>query len=368
MPNSFINSQEYVIKLDTQRVLVTGQNGFVGRYLINEHQCIGFEDINGRIDLNSTSRTGEFLVAADIEYVIHLAAQSHVPTSWQNPIGTMTANLSGTINLLQQLNDVGFTGRFLYVSSGDVYGRVDADNLPILETQPVNPGNPYAVSKVAAEFYCMQFAQRTKFDILIARPFNHIGRGQSERFVVPKLLRQARQASKSKINRPIPVGNIDVTRDFSDIRDIVAAYFLILEKGKCNETYNVCSGIETRVGDLLDVAKKHYSVKNRTQIDKTLLRANEQKRAVGSNRKIVKDTGWMPVFSPNETVRNMIVDLNDSHSEKRALVTGVTGQDGAYLSKHLLSKGYAVYGLVPRRSTDTTGDCDFSVFMTELVL
>ena len=353
MTESPTYSRKVLPTLNTQKVLVTGQSGFVGSHFVNVHQCVGFEDIDGRIDLNSTSRAREFLSTADIKYVIHLAAQSHVPTSWEDPVGTMSANLSGTINLLQQLHSVGFTGRFLYVSSGDVYGRVSVDCLPILESQPVNPGNPYAVSKIAAELYCLQFVQRTNFDIMIARPFNHLGGGQSERFVVPKLLREARRASICKINRPITVGNIDITRDFSDIRDIATAYFSILEKGICSEIYNVCSGVETRIGDILDDAKEYYDVNNRIQIDKTLLRSNEQKRAVGSNQKITKDTGWVPVFPLKETVSNMIVNLDESHSKKRALVTGVTGQDGAYLSKHLLSKGYEVYGFVPRRSSDT---------------
>lgn len=340
-------------QFSARSILVTGQNGFVGKQLVEQHGCTGFEDADGRIDLNSPTRTRKFLEARDFDFVIHLAAQSHVPTSLHDPVSTIEANLLGTIRFLEQLQSTGFTGRFLYVSSGDVYGRVETKDLPIQETLPVNPGNPYAVSKVAAEHYCLQFAQKAEFSVVIARPFNHIGKGQSDRFVVPKLLGEARRASKSHINRPMVVGNINVTRDFSDLRDIVSAYFALLENGKSGEIYNVCSGKETRIAEILQDAKECYGVSNRIQIDTALIRPNEQKRAVGSNNKLKQDTGWSPVYSPKDTVIDMVADLENRYFGKRALITGVTGQDGAYLAKHLLDKGYIVYGLVPRRSTDT---------------
>jgi len=134
-----------------------------------------------------------------------------VPTAIANPQESINTNLIGTVNLLSALEKSGFTGRFLYVSSGDVYGTVSESDLPINEKKGVNPGNPYAVSKVAAEYYCLQQAPRVNFDILIARPFNHIGVGQSNRFVVPKLISEAHEASKSYIKKPIYTGNLNVT-------------------------------------------------------------------------------------------------------------------------------------------------------------
>jgi len=334
-------------------VLVTGHTGFVGTILMESHNGLAFEDEQGRIDLDSPLRIKRFVEAHEFEYVIHLAAQSHVPTSIENPAKTINSNLVGTINLLEALKAKNFAGRFLYVSSGDVYGRVAEEHLPITESQPVNPGNPYAVSKVAAELFCLQQADRVDFDIMVARPFNHIGVGQSEQFVVPKLLQQTYKASKSSIQRPIVVGNVEVSRDFSNVKDVITAYFSILEKGKNCQIYNVCSGIETKISELLDVAKSQFGVSNRVVVDPRLLRPNEQMRAVGTHEKLKSDTGWVPAFSPKETVKEMIVEITNQTKGRSALVTGITGQDGAYLAQLLLDKGYNVFGLAPRRSTDT---------------
>ena len=337
----------------SENILVTGHTGFVGTYLLKEEKVVAFEDKQGRIDLADVERIREFIASVDFKYVIHLAAQSHVPTAINNPVETINTNLIGTINLLSALESADFDGRFLYVSSGDVYGRVDPSNLPIIESLPVKPGNPYAVSKVAAENYCIQLSERVEFDIMIARPFNHIGAGQSEQFVVPKILNEVLEASKSDISKAIVTGNTKVTRDFSDVRDVISAYFSLLKKGKNHQIYNVCSGCETKIGDLLDLAKNYFGISNPVEVDQSLLRPNEQLRAVGSNEKIKADTGWIPTYTPKETITEMIVEQKKSVEGKSALITGITGQDGAYLAQHLLNKGYKVFGLAPRRSTDT---------------
>jgi len=341
------------VTIDPSRVLVTGHTGFVGKHLLSNSGGLPFEDEQGRVDLTSPERLKEFISSTDIDYVIHLGAQSHVPTSIAKPAETINTNLIGTINLLSALEENEFSGRFLFVSSGDVYGRVAEDELPITESQPVNPGNPYAVSKVAAENYCLQLSDRVEFDILICRPFNHIGTGQSDQFVIPKLIGELNQADGSTNNTPIVVGNLNVTRDFSDVKDVISAYFAILEKGKNKEIYNVCSGKETKVDELFDVARECFGVKNPVEIDKNLLRPNEQLRAVGSNEKLKADTGWVPLCSLTETVTEMVAERKNSTENKSALITGITGQDGAYLAELLLSKGYKVFGLAPRRSTDT---------------
>jgi len=346
-------NQNSVEDFDHQKTLVTGHTGFVGKHVVQSYGAIPFAGANGRIDLGSPEDIEAYLSTIEFDCVIHLAAQSHVPTSITDPVATINSNVIGTINLLSALQVCGFKGRFLYVSSGDVYGRVSEADLPISERQTVNPGNPYAVSKVAAENYCLQLAPRVSFDIMIARPFNHIGLGQSSQFVVPKLLQEARNASKSKIPRPIVAGNLEVTRDFSDVRDVVSAYFAILQNGKNQQIYNVCSGKETRVAELLNYAKEYFDIDNRIEINPKFVRPNEQLRAVGTNKKLNADTGWTPVYSPTETVKEMIEELENKSIGKSALVTGITGQDGAYLAQHLLNKGYKVFGLAPRRSTDT---------------
>ena len=353
MRYSALNEIEIFRHSDPASVLITGHTGFVGKYIVNQYKCSRFEDTDGRVDLTSPERLRQFFSGRQFEYVIHLAAQSHVPTSIKNPAQTLNSNLIGTANLLEALADSGFTGRFLYVSSGDVYGEVQASDLPITEKQPVNARSPYAVSKIAAEHYCLQFSLRANFELLVARPFNHIGIGQSESFVVPKLLSEVSKASRGSKDDKIVVGNIDVTRDFSDLRDVVTAYFALLDSGSSGEIYNVCSGTETSIAELIDHAKAELSIENETQVNPEFVRPNEQMRAVGCNKKLSNDTGWSPVFSPKETVKEMLELIDNNNSNKSALITGVTGQDGAYLAQLLINKGYSVHGLVPRRSTDT---------------
>ncbi len=354
MKHSIEDTESNACTLNGYKILVTGHTGFVGQYLMASGKSEPLIDKNGRIDLSDIKRIEYFLEAHDFDAVIHLAAQSNVPESIKAPINTFNTNLVGTINLLSCLSKSNFRGRFLFVSSGDVYGKVSAEKLPITETHCPQPTNPYAISKLACEYYCLQLEANCNFDIIIARPFNHIGPNQSDRFVIPKLLAQVRKASKTAIARPIAAGNLKVTRDFCDVRDVVKAYFALIKKGRSGEIYNICSGEETCVRDLLDTAKEIYQVSNRVVIDKNYIRPNEQLRARGSYRKIEEHTGWAPKIKPKETIRDMINELENKRETKHALITGITGQDGAYLAKLLLEKKYKVYGLSPRRSTDSS--------------
>src|SRR5690606_19227156 len=159
--------------------------------------------------------------------VIHLAGQTFVPESFRDPSRTIQVNLLGTLNLLQALKRGGFNGTFLFVSSGDVYGQVAESALPISEELAPKPRNPYAVSKVAAELLCQQWGYAEGWRVLVARPFNHIGPGQAADFVVPSMARQmvGRAAGERRVT--LEVGDIDVTRDFLDVRDVVSAYFAL---------------------------------------------------------------------------------------------------------------------------------------------
>ena len=332
--------------------LVTGHTGFVGSHCLNMIPSIGLEDSEGRIPLNDVPRLQRFLDAHQYSTVLHLAAQSHVPTAFSDPEGTYATNLTGTINLLQGLTRAGFKGRFLFVSSGDVYGTVPVEELPIDEKRVSSPRNPYSASKVAAEAYCLQYALSCEFDIMIARPFNHIGVGQSNRFVVSSLLEQIEERSNSQSNEPIQVGDIDVTRDFTDVSDVIYAYAAVLKNGENREIYNVCSGEETTIRDILEYAKYTSDIEVDFTTDKTRLRPNEQRRVRGSSGKLKTTTGWSPLTTMNESIDNMLASIKTKATPRRALITGVTGQDGAYLAELLLGKGYEVFGLMPRRSTD----------------
>jgi GDPmannose 4,6-dehydratase len=336
----------------TRLTLVTGHTGFVGQHSMNRVATVGLSDDKGRIDLSDTPRLQRFLDKNKFSSIIHLAAQSHVPTSFDDPAATFEINLNGTISLLECLTRSGFEGRFLYVSSGDVYGAVPESDLPVLETRPPSPRSPYSASKVAAEAYCLQYALQCDFDILIARPFNHIGKGQSTRFIVPSVLQQIEEQSATGGDVQIDVGDIDVTRDFSDVSDVLEAYEAILANGRSREIYNVCSSKEVPVREVLEYAAAQCQFHVSFRQDKTRLRPNEQRRMRGSNEKIKNHTGWFPKTTVQESINNMLTTRSINSAPRRALITGVSGQDGAYLSQLLLNKGYEVFGLMPRRSTD----------------
>ncbi|MHB1647109.1 MAG: GDP-mannose 4,6-dehydratase [bacterium] len=351
-------------------ILLTGGSGFVGYYvkqvLSQFHTCVQLADERGTIDLRDANRIKSFLSSAldnnlsenkfnitslrstlplprdaIFDAVIHLAAQSFVPESFKNPLETFDVNFTGTYNLFSALKEYGFHGKILYISSGDIYGLVSEDKLPITEDYPLKPRNPYAVSKVAAEALCYQWSMTEGIEIVIARPFNHIGPNQSERFVVSSFAKQIAEIELGLRKPVISAGNIDITRDFLDVRDVADAYKLLLEKemncskeqeseiniktessvkasaktnvfkkinaltkkdakeiktveNSCSYVYNVCSETETSIRSIINIMFEITGVEAKIEIDKNKLRPNEQKRVYGSNEKIKNITGWEP--------------------------------------------------------------------------
>ncbi|RZD16859.1 MAG: NAD-dependent epimerase/dehydratase family protein [Candidatus Acididesulfobacter guangdongensis] len=283
-------------------ILLTGASGFVGHYIIQElsrfHTCVPLIDERGTVDLRDIGRIKSFLNSSQncrYDAVIHLAAQSFVPESFKNPLETYNINFIGTYNLFSVLKEYGFCGKILYISSSDIYGYVSENKLPITEDYPLKPRNPYAVSKAAAEALCYQWSATEDVEIVIARPFNHIGPNQSERFAVSSFAKQIAEISLGLKKPAIIIGNIDTTRDFLDVRDVAAAYKLLLEKGinsDIYDIYNVCSGKEVAMRSIIDTLCNIAGVEVEIEIDENKLRPNEQKRVCGSNEKIKKIIGW----------------------------------------------------------------------------
>lgn len=294
-----------------QSILVTGASGFVGRTLVGMAQSGELAGarllcLPEAVDLRDAPALKRWLAGSAPDAVIHLAAISFVPESFARPHETYAVNLHGTINLLEALAEAGFAGAFLYVSSGDVYGAVPPGDLPVSETRLPRPRNPYAASKLAAEAYCYQVSETSRVRVLIARPFNHIGRGQSERFFLPAMAKQIMQIRHGRRAPTIEAGNIDVTRDFSDVRDVVRAYLALLERGVSGETYNVCSGVERNVGDVLQSMLELAGVQASVARVDERVRPNEQKRHCGSNRKLCEDTGWRPSVPFEQSLRDLL--------------------------------------------------------------
>lgn len=299
-----------------KRLLVTGLGGFVGRVLkqcVDDARGLGVEICNPTeplelLDLNSLVRIAQ---NARADYVIHLAAQSFVGESFKNARATFETNFFGTLNLLEALATTGFRGRFLYVGSADIYGAVPAEALPITEVYCPRPRNPYAVSKLAAEALCYQWSQTGPFNVVIARPFNHVGPGQSENFAISGFARQLAEVKLGRRPPRLEVGNVDVTRDFTDVRDVCLAYLSLMREGENGESYNVCSGVEYSVRDMIERLQGVAGVKVDVVQDATRVRPEEQRRVCGSYEKLNVRTNWRPHIPLHTSLRDILSDWEE---------------------------------------------------------
>lgn len=299
--------------ITNSRLLLTGSSGFVGQVLHAWTQNTPDFGLSCRLPSQRMELQDKLSLLRGIketqpDHVIHLAAQSFVPRSFDNPRETYEINFLGTLNLLEALRDSGFKGRLLYVGSGDQYGLVSEESLPIVETQPLFPRNPYAVSKAAAEMLCYQWSQSENMDVVMARPFNHIGPGQNENFALSGFARQIIEIKLEMRDAVIHTGNLDVTRDFTDVDDVAQAYLLLLGHGQRGEVYNVCSGKEFHVGQLLQQMLDIAGVKADVQPDPKRFRSAEQKRVAGSNIKLCQHTGWQPQVPIEQSLQNILSD------------------------------------------------------------
>ena len=288
------------------KILVTGNRGFVGQQIMSSvANVVGLDFKDKVVNINNIEEVRESLDFHQPTDIIHLAAKCHVPTSFENPFETYQTNVLGTLNILSSLKEMSFTGKLLYISSGDTYGMVNSKHLPIKETYLQYPRSPYASSKVSAEVLCKQFCLAEGLQIVIARPFNHIGPGQSPDFVASRLARKFAQAKLELSNTALTVGNLKSTRDFTDVRDVVSAYMLLLRYGTPGEVYNVCSGAETSINELYNTLSELTGLCVKIVTDTKLVRQNEQPRVLGCNEKLVRVSGWRHKLSIRESLEDI---------------------------------------------------------------
>jgi len=316
LKNPIINHQSKIFR----RTLVTGDKGFVGKYAVaNIPETTGLTTLNPGIDIRNKESILDCLNTFQPEAVLHLAAMSFVPESFKSPEAAFEVNFLGTLRLLEALTETGFKGRFLYVGTGDAYGKVDPSELPIRETRLLRPLNPYAVSKAATEALCFQWSQTGPFEIVMARPFNHIGAGQSPNFSISNFAKQIAEIAAGLRPAVLNVGNLEATRDFTDVRDVVRAYELMLTHARNGEIYNVCSGIERSIRTLLKRLLDLSGVAAEIATDSTRYRPTDQPRVCGSHEKLKEQTGWKPEIPIDETLLNLYRywenKINDSKKE-----------------------------------------------------
>ena len=291
------------------RVLVTGASGFAGVYLCDALRAAGHEvvaaavggNVDVRLDVRDRAAVFQAIEQARPRGVFHLAAVAFVPAAERAAELADAVNRGGTANVLDAAFNVG--ARTLVVSSGAVYGsRTDAE-LPATEDTDPHPGNAYARSKLAAEAECA--ARRSRQEIVIARPFNHTGPGQSREYVCSDFAAQLAECAAGKREARIEVGDVNVERDFSDVRDIVGGYIAAFDRGRHGETYNLCSGRATPIRRVLEILVGFSG------IDVNVVQAEERKRAgevnrfYGSYAKAERELGWRPVRSLEDTLRDL---------------------------------------------------------------
>jgi GDP-4-dehydro-6-deoxy-D-mannose reductase len=293
------------------RTLVVGAAGFVGGYILRELEGAGHDIVAADIEaaLPSLRSPGRAVLPMDIlapesiravieeskpDWIILLAAQSSVGRSWDDPAGTIQPNIVGSVNLLETVRRSGSRSRILLIGSSEEYGAVSDGEGPLSESRPLAPCNPYAITKACQEDFGRLYHRAYGMDIVFARAFNHIGPGQRLGFVVSDFCSAIAAIERGETEPVLKVGNLEAVRDFTDVRDVVRAYRLLLERGKAGEAYNVGSGKGIAISTILDKLLGLSRTPVRVEIDPTKYRPVEVKSIVADIAKLRIETEWRP--------------------------------------------------------------------------
>lgn len=310
--------------------LITGISGFVGRHFLeylekNESGSIvkGIDSQNPnfkydhykniqisfeKIDL--LSRDGvEFIIHEfQPDYILHFASYSSVALSWKNPVQSFQNNTNIFLNLVDAVRKFNMNTRLLSIGSSEEYEAVNVEDLPLKEDHKLNPGSPYAVARMSQELLSNVYINGYGVDIVLTRSFNHIGPGQKDIFVLPSLAKQLIEIKKSGNNRGnIVAGDVSIVRDFTDVRDVVRAYYLLLKKGKKGEVYNVCSGIGMSILDIITMMAKQLNIEVDIIMDDRLIRPADIKIIIGANEKIKRAVGWKNTIPLEKSIKDVLL-------------------------------------------------------------
>jgi GDP-4-dehydro-6-deoxy-D-mannose reductase len=310
------------------RVLITGITGFAGshlaEYILAEHPGVrvcGFVRWRSRMD-NILSIQGKVeLHEADLKDIVslkkalaeikpdrifHLAAQSFVPTSWKLPAETFAINAVGQVNLFEAVLDLKLDPKIQVAGSSEEYGQVYPDEIPMKETNPLRPLSPYAVSKVAQDLLAYQYHKSYGLRTVRTRGFNHTGPRRGDVFVTSNFAKQIAEIEKGKRPPVLSVGNLDARRDFTDVRDVVRAYWLAAEKGEDGEAYNIGSGKAMAMKEMLDKLLALTKVDVKIQVDPARLRPSDVPILLSDSSKFMTLTGWKPRIPLDRTFKDLL--------------------------------------------------------------
>lgn len=303
------------------RVLITGASGFAGRHLIDllrrdtDWQLIGLRSRPGAdlhahetltCDLRDANAARALIRDCSPGIIFHLAARSSVPESFLDPAETLRANVFGQLNLFEAVRSAGASPVIVIASSSEIYGAVEPDELPIKERQQLRPASPYAVSKATQDLLAGQYHLSHRMRIIRARPFNHIGPGQSDRFVVSSFARQIAGAEAGMREPIIEVGNLDAERDFLDVRDVVRAYRLLAAPDFSGEVFNVSSGTPRKISEVLERLLAESRVRMTVRLDPERQRPSDTPVIYGDSSRLRERTGWEPLVPFEQSLRDIL--------------------------------------------------------------
>ena len=301
-----------------KKVLIFGAGGFVGKYLTDELLTNGYA-VTGS-DIRVPDWAGADFAKSDLlnyddirtliadklpDVIINLAAISSVGQSWKNPQLTISVNVVGSLNILQAVKEcyeAGNMPKVMFIGSSEEYAESDR---PVNEESLLDSNSPYGISKMTQERFASLYGREFGIDVYLVRAFNHTGVGQADTFVLPSWCKQAAEIDKSGKPGTINVGNITVKRDFSDVRDIVRAYRLIIENGKPGKAYNVGSGTAHSLEDMLKTITALSSQEIKVEVDQDRIRPTDTPVICCDNSLIREELGWKPEHDIYDTLKEM---------------------------------------------------------------
>ncbi len=292
------------------RALITGGNGFVGHHLAAHLKAQGDEvvAIDMEVDVTAPAAVAQAVTEAAPEVIYHLAALSHVGDSWSDPSKVLSVNVIGTANVLAAARQIDGDPLTIVISSAEVYGIVAPSELPLTELSEVRPASPYAASKAAAEQVALQATRGFGQRMIVVRPFNHVGPGQPPVFAVPALAKRIVDAM-AEGRTSLSVGTLTTRRDFTDVRDVVAAYRLLATRGTSGEVYDVCSGVDVEIAEIADRLLALAGTSLTLETDPSLIRPVDIPVLRGDATKLIEATGWAPVIPLDVTLADVLASF-----------------------------------------------------------
>lgn len=320
-----------------EKFLITGFSGFVSKHFLDflETNKINAEvlgiDINDnvsfdytnfssincsfqKVDLLNKDAVNKVITEFEPNYILHLASYSSVALSWKLPVESFTNNTNIFLNLIETVRLSGINCRILSIGSSEEYGNVNESKVYLTEDHVLNPISPYAVARVSQEMLSKIYTNSYGMDIIMTRSFNHIGTHQKDIFVIPSFIKKmiALKNDKNPV-KELTTGDTSIIRDFVDVRSVVEAYYLLFKKGKKGEVYNICNGKGVSLTEVISTISSILDIKVIQKTDPNLVRPNDNSVIIGSNEKLIKDTGWVNKYSLEDSLKDIVTYYQSKH-------------------------------------------------------